>query len=161
MRWREWWETWMLKWEVTTEITIEPWERKDAVTEITIEPWEVKDGAALTIMKGAYLNSAQLTIWTSEGNSSRTMKSTSSPGAPPVEETRTRLTTWWSMGHEEDCCRMSDSEEELMLAVTTTLSWQPWDPSKGEKSQDRIPSTQNSSRQSQSLQYKFFSHSLQ
>ena len=36
-----------------------------------------------------------------------------------MEETKTRLTTWWSMGHGEDHCRMSESKEELMLAVTT------------------------------------------
>ena len=83
----------MLKWEVTTEITIEPWEGKDVAKEITIEPWEVKDGAGLTIMKKGYLNSTRLMIWTSEGHSSHTMKSTSSPGVPPMEEARTRLTT--------------------------------------------------------------------
>ena len=53
------------------------------------------------------------------------------------------------------------------LDVSKTLhqrkkkSWQPSDPSKAENPRDRTASMQNSSRQSQSLQHKFFSHSLQ
>jgi len=63
----DWWETWVQEWEVTTQIKIEPWERKDVVV------WRT--------MERGYFNSAGQTIWSSEGHPSHTKKTTSLPGA--------------------------------------------------------------------------------
>ena len=78
--WRSWWEISMQRLKMTTGTTKGPWREKD------VAPW-------MTMERG-YWTSAPPMIFPLEGRSFYTETSTSWPDTPPMEEIRTRLTTW-------------------------------------------------------------------
>ena len=80
MGWRSWWEISMQRLKMTTGTTKGPWREKD------VAPW-------MTMERG-YWTSAPPMIFPLEGRSFYTETSTSWPDTPPMEEIRTRLTTW-------------------------------------------------------------------
>ena len=106
-RWRLCWEISMQRLEMTTGTAKGPWGEKN------VAPWMT--------MERDYWKPAPPMNLSSEGRFFHTETSTSWPGTPPMEETRTILTTWWSTGCVGNHCQTSEWEDELLWEVTITL----------------------------------------